>query len=286
MKHSLLKLTFLLLAVYGPFSVASAQQLPVQSHLDSVLPVRGFCIGVPRPSGLDSFLTFVRKELAPQHINTLILRVDYHYAFKSHPELQDSFALSATQVGDIVRVCHENGIRIIPQINLLGHQSDRNHLGKLLQAYPAFDETPDIKMPAVYAWPNPDKLYCKSYCPLHPGLHEVLFEAIDEVCDAFKADAFHAGMDEVFYLGEATCPLCKGKDPAMLFAGEVRAIHDHLALKGRTLWIWGDRLLDGRTTGVGEWEGSYNNTFRAIDMIPQDVTICDWHYDRADYTAV
>ena len=56
--------------------------------------------------------------------------------------------------------------------------------------------------------------------------------------------------------------------------------------KGREMWIWGDRLLDGKTTGLGEWEASFNNTYRAIDMIPKDVVICDWHYDRADKTAI
>jgi hypothetical protein len=109
---------------------------------------------------------------------------------------------------------------------------------------------------------------------------------IDELCDAFESTAFHAGMDEVFYVGESKCPRCGGQDPAVLFAGEVRAIHDHLALKGRELWIWGDRLIDGKTTGIGEWEASYNNTARAVDMIPKDVVICDWHYERPDQTAV
>ena len=34
------------------------------------------------------------------------------------------------------------------------------------------------------------------------------------------------------------------------------------------------------------WEASYNNTHRAIDLIPKDVMICDWHYERADKSAV
>ena len=50
--------------------------------------------------------------------------------------------------------------------------------------------------------------------------------------------------------------------------------------------IWGDRLLDGKTTGLGMWEASMNNTHRAIDLIPKDVFICDWHYERPDKTAV
>ena len=28
-----------------------------------------------------------------------------------------------------------------------------------------------------------------------------------------------------------------------------------------------------------------NHTFRAVDLIPKDVVICDWHYERADPTA-
>lgn len=91
-------------------------------------------------------------------------------------------------------------------------------------------------------------------------------------------------MDEVFYIGEDQCPRCSGKDKAVLFAGEVTAIHDHLSDKGRELWIWGDRLLDGKSSGLGEWEVSFTNTFRAIDLIPKDIMICDWHYERAVQT--
>ena len=141
-------------------------------------------------------------------------------------------------------------------------------------------------MPVKYEWPNADGLYCKSYCPLHPEVHKVVFDLIDEICDAFQTDAYHAGMDEVFYIGDDKCPRCSGRDKAELFAGEVKVIRDHLAQKNRKLWIWGDRLLDGKTTGLGMWEASMNNTHRAIDMIPKDVMICDWHYERADKTPV
>ena len=262
------------------------QVLYAQSKTDSIFPVRGFCIAAPTTNVLDSFVTFIRQELAPRKVNTLILRVDYGYQYKTHPELVDDNALSEAQVKKIVAVCKENKIRVIPQVNLLGHQSWANQNGKLLQVYPQFDETPHVKMPEKYAWPNADNLYCKSYCPLHPEVHKIVFDIVDEICNAFETDAFHAGMDEVFYLGDDKCPRCAGRDKAELFAGEVRAIRDHLAQSKRELWIWGDRLLDGKTTGLGMWEASFNNTHRAIDMIPKDVMICDWHYERADKTAV
>ncbi len=252
----------------------------------SSLPVRGFCIAAPLSKNVDEFVKFINEELAPRLVNTLILRVDYNYRYESHPELRDSDALSRHDVKKIVDACRKNNIRVIPQVNLLGHQSWAGRVGNLLKVYPQFDETPGVKMPEHYVWPNADGLYCKSYCPLHPDVHRVVFDIVDEICDVFESNAFHAGMDEVFYIGEEQCPRCSGRDKAELFAGEVRTIRDHLASKGRQLWIWGDRLLDGKTTGLGEWEASYNSTYRAIDMIPRDVIICDWHYERPDKTPV
>ena len=254
--------------------------------LDARMPVRGFCIAAPAPKSLDPFVKFVQLELAPRHVNILVLRVDYRFQYKSHPELRDNEALSPEEVKKLVTACRTNNIRIIPQLNLLGHQSWAGTTGNLLRQYPEFDETPHIKMPAKYEWPNADGLYCKSYCPLHPKVHEIIFSLIDELCAAFETDSFHAGMDEVFYIGDDKCPRCGGRDKAELFAGEVRLIRDHLAGQGRQLWIWGDRLLDGKTTGLGMWEASYNNTWRAIDLIPKDIVICDWHYERPDQSPV
>jgi hypothetical protein len=277
-------LSFLFLALCGTvFSQVSENSNAVNFN---ILPVRGFCIAAPQSKDVDEFVKFIDEELASRGVNTLILRVDYNYQYESHPELRDSTALSKKEVKKLVAVCSRHSINIIPQVNLLGHQSWAGKTTNLLTVYPQFDETPLVKMPEKYVWPNADGLYCKSYCPLHPEVHKIVFDIVDEICDVFEAEAFHAGMDEVFYIGEAQCPRCSGRDKAELFAGEVRLIRDHLAIKGRKLWIWGDRLLDGKTTGLGEWEASYNNTFRAVDMIPKDVIICDWHYERPDQTAV
>ncbi len=42
--------------------------------------------------------------------------------------------------------------------------------------------------------------------------------------------------------------------------------------------MWGDRLLDAKTMSYGRWESSANGTAPAVDMIPKDIVICDWHY--------
>jgi len=273
--------TFLIMVLTASGAVAAEP-----AAVDRALPVRGFCIPSPSPNRLDEFLKFIEQDLAPRSINLLILRVDYSFQFTSLPEMADKNGLTREQARKISAVCKKHQIRVVPLVNLLGHQSWASTCGKLLKVHPEFDETPQVNFPEKYSWPNPDKLYCKSYCPRHPKVHDVVFPLIDEVCDAFEADAFHAGMDEVFYIGEEQCPRCKGANKAELFAGEVRAIHDHLQAAHRQLWFWGDRLIDGKTTGIGDWEASGNQTWPAIDLIPKDVVICDWHYVRPDQTAV
>jgi len=271
-----MKRLFFYLLIFGPVCIAAQE----------AFEVKGFCISAPSSDQVVPFIDFIRNDLAPKGINTLVLRVDYNYAYESRPELRDPNPLSKVQVKQLVGVCKELNINIIPQVNLLGHQSWHSKHTKLLEKYPAFDETPKVKLPKEYVWPNDDGLYCKSYCPLHPDVHKVVFDLMDEIITVFEANAFHAGMDEVFYLADDDCPRCKGKDPATLFAGELTKISNHLSKNNVRLWIWGDRLIDGAATGIGMWEASMNNTARAIDMIPKSVVICDWHYEIAHPTPV
>jgi len=212
MKRFIFNVLFLYVSVSGIYA---------QSKIDSLLPVRGLSIAAPSVSGLERFLKFIDEELAPAHFNLLILRVDWNYAYESHPELRSDNPLGKAEVQRIVALCRKHGIRIAPHINLLGHQSWAQNTGKLLRAYPQFDETPHVKTEDYTGWPNADGLYCKSYCPLHPEVHKVIFPLIDELMDVFEADLFHAGMDEVFYIGDAKCSRCNGYDRATLFADEV-----------------------------------------------------------------
>jgi hypothetical protein len=282
MKRLLFTLAALVAFCFG----ASAQTSNSPSALDEVLPVRGLAIAAPSKGGMDLFVKFIEEELAPAHFNLLILRVDWNYDYQSHPELSDPNPLTRADVKRLVEVCRRNGIKIAPQINLLGHQSWAETTYALLREYPEFDETPHVDTKNYTQWPNADGLYCKSYCPLHPDMPRVVNALVDEITEVFETDMFHAGMDEVFYIADDKCPRCAGHDPAELFAGEVNRLRNHLALTGKRLMIWGDRLLDGTTTGLGAWEASMNNTARAVDMIAKDVFVCDWHYERADLSAV
>ncbi len=252
-------------------TVVFGQELPL-------LPVRGLHLSAPKPDEVADMLRFISEALPKENVNVLVIEFNYRYQFSKHPEVADPDPLTRADLEALAKACKGAGIRLIPQMNLLGHQSWAGTTFGLLRSHPEFDETPG-------KYPENKDIYCRSYCPLHPGIHEVLFDLIDELADACQADAFHIGMDEVFLLGEDDCPRCRGKNKAELFAGEVNAIHDHLAKSGRTTWMWGDRFLDGSVTGLGKWEAAVNATEPAIRMVPRDIVICDWHYDSAVPTA-
>ena len=259
-------------------ALALAAMVPTLSAGQSPLPVRGLFLLAPKPEEISLVVDFIRNVLPKEGVNVLVLEIDYRYSYTSHREVVDADALSKADVKAIVAACHAAGVRLIPLINLLGHQSWEAQTFGLLRAHPEFDETPK-------KYPNNQGMYCRSYCPLHPDLHPVVFALMDELADVCEADAVHVGMDEVFILADPDCPRCGTRNRAELFAQEVRILHDHLAQSHREMWMWGDRFLDGDVTGVGEWEGSRNGTAWAINMVPRDIVICDWHYDSAPPTA-
>lgn len=224
------------------------------------------------PDRLDAAKKLIVEGLVPLGFNALVLEVDYRFQFKSHPELETS-GLNKEQARMLAELCRKHGIRLIPLMNCLGHQSWGPRPGALLKKYPQFDETPSI--------PHDDeKIYCREWCPSHPDVNKIVFELIDELIDAFEADAFHVGMDEVFLIGDKDCPRCKGKDVGELFAKVVNELHDHLVKeKGVEMLMWSDRLLDSKTTGYGRWEASDTGSHRAIDRVPKDIIMCDWHYE-------
>lgn len=243
------------------------------------LPVCGLHLSAPGKRNAAALVEFIRESLPKTGVNTLILEFGYHYDFQSPPEFADASAMGKAEVQQILKVCRETNIELIPQLNCLGHQSWAKRNGRLLEQHPEFDETPG-------KYPENQDIYCRSYCPMHPDVHKVIFALMDELALACEAKAFHIGMDEVFILADPDCPRCKGRNPAQLFADEVTKLHAHLKEIGCRTWMWGDRFLDGRTTGLGKWEASENATAPAIDLVPKDIVICDWHYEAATDTAL
>jgi len=238
---------------------------------------RGVHMMSPGRAGLPLLKRAIEEKLAPLGVNVLILEVNYNFTFSSHPELRGGGdgVLRAEDARDLAEACRKHNIRLIPMFNCLGHQSWSRTTAPLLTKHPELDETPDVPK-------DNQGIYCRSWCPLHPDVNKIVFALIDELIDAFGADSFHVGMDEVFLVAHPGCPRCNGKDPAELFAKAVNDLHHHIVDERKlTMLMWADRLLDDKKLGFGygKWEASQNGTGPAVDRIPKDIILCDWHYE-------
>ncbi|MBK9138607.1 MAG: family 20 glycosylhydrolase [Verrucomicrobia bacterium] len=275
-----MKNLFLCLALAAPVACLAAERV-APDRLTVPPPWRGVHLMAPDGRQLPLVQRAIREKLAPLGVNLIVLEVNYRFAWRSHPDLADGGAITWEQARAFAEVCREHRMRLVPLFNCLGHQSWAARTAPLLTRHPEFDETPRI--PA-----DNRGIYCRSWCPQHPVVNTVVFALMDELLEAFAADALHVGMDEVFLIGHEQCDRCRGQDPAKLFARAVNDYHRHLVGRRKVeMMLWGDRLLDDTVMNYGEWEASRNGTAGAVDLIPKDIIICDWHYEpRAEYPSV
>jgi len=210
------------------------------------------------------------SEVAPAlGLNWVVAEINYHFQYKSHPEVAAPEAIDAEDARRLAARARDSGVHLTPMLNCLGHQSWGPRIAALLRAHPEFNEAPDLD-------PSAQDFYCTSWCPHHPDVNPLIFDLFDELLDAFQPRAFHVGMDEVFIIGH--CSRCQGAPPAELFAEAVCDYHEHLVRRrGVEMHMWGDRLLP-RSLGFSHWDSSENGTEGAVDLIPKDIVICDWHY--------
>lgn len=246
---------------------------------------KGIVLTAPLRECVDDTVKFIDEYLAPNGCNLICMQIRYRYQFKRHPECMGYDPLSEEDIKKIVRVCKKHGIRLLPKMNLHGHQSGLPNTPTdgilhghhecipdirdgLLRAYPEFDEQAS----------EPGSYYSRSLCLTNPLVKIILFDLIDELLEVFEADGMHIGCDEVLNIG--LCPECRKYSNAKLFGDWVTAIHDHLASRGAQMLIWGDRFLNSAETGYQEYESSANGTDPAIDVVAKDILICDWHYEK------
>jgi len=224
----------------------------------------------------DDLETLARQipKLAEMGLNVIVLEVDYGFRFESYPKLRAGREpVTPGAARKLAATCKMHGVRLIPQFQCLGHQSWKADTFPLLTVHPEFDLTPG-------AFPQNEGIYCREWDPLNPKVNEVVFKLIDELLDAFKADAFHVGMDEVFLLGSDHSPSTKGKDPAKLFAKAVNDLHQHLVDERKVeMLMWSDRLFDAKKHDWNELEAAKNGTAPAVDLVRKDIILCPWHYE-------
>ena len=246
---------------------------------------KGIVLTAPLSEGIDDVIKFIDEYLAPRGFNLIVMQVRYRYQFKKHPEVWGYDPLSLEDVKRLLDICRKNNIKLVPKMNLIGHQSGfpneptdgilhgHNQVlsdipDALLRAYPNFDEQRGTN----------EILYSRSICLSSKAAKIVVCELVDELMDAFEADAIHIGCDEVFNAG--LCPECSKKTRAELISSWINSLNDHVKRRGGATLIWGDRLLSTKETCYNRWEASDDGSHSAIDMLSKDITVCDWHYDK------
>jgi len=214
-------------------------------------------------------------------VNAVIVEVNYRFEFRSHPELRERDFITVTRARELATAARQNGIRLIPLFNCMGHQSHGRRPVSLLRKHPEFNETPGLSA-------NASNVYCLSWCPRAPGLQEIVASLVGEIADAFEADAIHVGMDEVYFIGSEGCARCKGTAPSKLFSEQVESLHKEIIKKrGLEMLMWGDRVIGPKYQGYSKYDNAQNYTGDSIELVPKDIIICDWHYEkRTNYTSL
>ena len=245
---------------------------------------KGIVLTAPLTEEIDDVIRLIDEYLAPCGFNMIILQVRYRYQFKRHPEVWGYDPLSLSDVKKLLAVCKKNNIKLVPKMNLIGHQSGihneptdgilhgHNKISSdisdgLLRAYPDFDEQ----------YGESEILYARSICLSSKGARMIICELIEELMNAFEADSIHIGCDEGFNLG--ICSECVKAPKAELIANWINSINDFVKSRGGKVLIWGDRLISTDETGYNEWEASSMGTERARELLSKDIVVCDWHYN-------
>ncbi|OGP13275.1 MAG: hypothetical protein A2052_02150 [Deltaproteobacteria bacterium GWA2_54_12] len=123
------------------------------------------------------------------------------------------------------------------------------------------------------------------YNPFIEKNYQFLFSLYEEILKTYEPATLLISHDEI--QGLSVYAAESGKTTAEILAMDIRQIHDWLNRRNVRTAMWGDMLLDH-----DRWEaevGSANSqnlffrsgaTHLALQQIPMDVLILDWHYDE------
>ncbi len=130
------------------------------------------------------------------------------------------------------------------------------------------------------------------YNPFSEKNYQYIFSLYEEILKTYEPATLLIGHDEI--QGLSVYASESGKTTAEILAMDIRRIRDWLTRRNVRTAMWGDMLLDH-----GRWEaevGSANSgnpffrsgaTHHALEMIPGDVLILDWHYqEKKSYDSI
>ena len=182
--------------------------------------------------------------------------------------------MTSAEVRRLVRIAANDGVTLIPQLNVFGHASlSRVRTGN--HATLDFNREYAPLFEPYGGW---------NWCLSNPDARRTIKELALELHDLFgKPPYFHIGCDEGC---PPTCPKCRAADYNQLFASLVRELADEFDRRGAGVMMWHDMLLAKSEGKDGaRFSGFYcNGDERAeqlLDALPKSLVICDWYYGAA-----
>ncbi len=221
-------------------------------------------IGPTSPEALDASKRVIGV-MAGLKYNVVCLQIDNRLRYERRPALSGSNPPTKAQLRELVSYAESCGMEVIPMTQCW------SHFGYFLnkKEFAHLNANPDPKKKGRHTRWN--------YCPRHPEVHPILFDMIEEQLECFPtAKYYHVGLDEISFGAISEHPLTKGTPPHVVFAEEVKRLHDFVTVKKKLrMCMWGDQLL------VSHNGGAPHHTSKALDEVPRDIIIFDWHYPAA-----
>ena len=202
--------------------------------------------------------------------NYVVLEPWAVFDYKTHPE----FAWAEKKIGAkaihrLVRIAREQGLTLIPQLNLFGHASGSRHLSGKHAVLDFHPELQPLFEPDGWTW-----------CLSNPATRKILTDLSLELYEAFERPPFfHIGCDEAYSM--ATCLTCRKADYAALLKDHLLTFRSLFGEKGAKIMMWHDMLLvagDPRWKGYVATGSAKIGTEALLDALPRDIVICDWQY--------
>ncbi len=204
-------------------------------------------------------------------INTICIELEQAFKFESHPEISASWAIEKEKFHDLVEYLRSRQVAFIPLLPTF------SHIDYILDAHPEFRE-----------------LNSNVHCIYAPGLYEFLFELTDEIIEVFKPNYFHIGHDEALSSYDPrkrhsvfNCSKCREKKPHEIFVSDINKFHKYFSSRNIRTMMWSDSMLDpdafkdASFAQSGCYGGIPDELCNAIDLLPKDIIMCDWHYEPA-----
>ena len=214
--------------------------------------IRAFQWDLARQVERLDFLLGLLPHYAAWGYQELYLHLEDAVHYPSLPGVGRDDAYTYEQLGELVLTAAQNGIRVVPIINLLGHT-------QYLIKHPEWRDLNELRDERDRPLPH------GQICPLHPRTAEVAERLLRDLAPYCTAGKVHVGLDESFHLGK--CPRCRAEVARLglggHFANHVSRLHAIAGTQSLQLGLWADMLYF---------------TPEAIPLLPRGITAYDWYY--------